>query len=210
MQEKAKRKKGTNRPNTLRKLTNTMDRDILEERKTIRRGLALFKAFAKTLALLGILVLVVFLWFFFGYWRPYEDKQVVDFKNQFGIQLPHGAQVLYSESDFGWMGDGYAVLAVAIPPEEMPAVERQVAGSWSELPTPMKFASPLYERGLAFMDEEAATWFRCFQQSGCYRVQNRKGLPLRGDIHGDDSFNDIAWAVLDTEENRLYYLTWKM
>ncbi|QAT51075.1 hypothetical protein EQM14_15580 [Caproiciproducens sp. NJN-50] len=161
------------------------------------------------LSLTGVLLLasVLLIWHHFST-KP--DQRILDFQNDLLFQVPGKPEIVFSKKDYGFT-DGDLFDLFQLSSDEMKtALGKNNMADWSRLPMKPYLVDGLLEQLAGSTDEAARAYYRQYlsAESGYYRIQNDKKLPVAPLSFWDKAYGHISGAVIDTKENRICYFRW--
>jgi hypothetical protein len=161
----------------------------------------------KTKIIISVFGIVIVLIILFSLFRT--NKEVKMFEEEFGLSLPAETNIIFSESDYGAMGDGTRLYIYQIGSDDMKKLVRQnELNNWYKLPFNNKLSVELRERVDGLSNKKIANAIKFDLQKGYYIVKNRYNKPLKGYDFSDLSYNNIIIGVIDLEKDKIYLYTW--
>lgn len=156
-----------------------------------------------TLIVIGVLTLLIFLLF------SGESKEIRRFEEEFSLNLPDNAEVVFSEDTHGAMGDGASLYIYQLDKEEMSRFLNQSnIANWSYLPLESQLFIKLSDIIKGVSGERIAVSLDLGSQKGYCLIKNRYNLPLKFYDFQDISFNNVIIGKIDLDSNKIFYFTW--
>lgn len=160
--------------------------------------------------IIGIIAVIFILitWFVL---QPKTDKRIQWFEDEFGLNLPKDTEIVFSQDDYGAMGDGYRLYVYQLTPNGMNTLlNYKKLGNWSALPIKDKMAKGLYEQIDGLSNSKITHAIDLNTKNGYYIIKNRYNKPLGGYDFQDESYYNVIIGIIDTKNNKIYYCTWDM
>lgn len=168
-----------------------------------------------------LILLVLFIWGDAYYQSVQPPKELERFEAQFYMKMPQDAGVVFSERDYGWMGDGHLLYIYQLNAGDMEAFLQQGAlNGWSELPVSKKWGKELEGSIDTFFSAEAKAEMNLKSRRGYYIVKNNTD-PFREkqnyaqrayekERYGwdYDLLNNVAVGMVDLVTNKVYFYKW--
>ena len=160
-----------------------------------------------TISLIVVIIASACIWFYFS------TEEIRRLETRLGISLPLDTQVLFSEDDYGAMGDGYSLTIYRMGANELQKlIQQNHLDLWPQLPIDKSLSAAVYKRlsGIAIGKEKTADLLDLNATYGYYMIKNRHGRPLAQCDEHDRYFSNIIMSINDCKTNTIYLLTWDM
>lgn len=159
---------------------------------------------------ISLMIFTILLWYGLSV-KP--DGRIQEFQEEFDLTLPNGTKLIHSEKNYGAMGDGFSLYLYQLPPDEMNSfIKDNTFSCWHPLPFGAPLVKLINERVHSFTTADSVRKINFDIQNGYYIFRNSSlpTIPLHPDDPKPQSYSNIVFAVLDIENNRIYYCTWDM
>ncbi|WP_438347789.1 hypothetical protein ACP8HI_19260 [Paenibacillus sp. FA6] len=158
-----------------------------------------------------IAVLILFVIF---YRAPLKErKEMKSFYSKLGVHLPKDTSILFSESSYGALGDGYHLYIYQLnSKEDMKDLLSQVPlRNWFELPLPTDVSDPLLKNIRGITSPEIASLLPLEATNGYYTMKNNRtnALITSRDVF-DFSYHNVFIGIADLENNKIYIFEYNM
>ncbi len=146
-------------------------------------------------------------------WFYTSTKEIRRFESRLGISLPLDTQVLFSEYDYGALGDGCSLTIYHLDPDELQKlIELNKLYLWPRLPIDQTLSAGVYKRvsGIAKGKTETANLLDLNADYGYYIIKNRHSKPIAQYDEHDRNFRNIIMSIINCRTNTISLLTWDM
>lgn len=137
-----------------------------------------------------------------------RNKEIKKFYNSFGVELSKDTKVIYSESVFGWFGDGEGLIIYEVSPREMKQIiEHNSILDWLSLPVSKVTYDKLYKK-IGIDSQEIKQHLNLDNEQGSFTVIDRFGssntkLTIRENIDSF-KFENFTLGIINIKENKIY------
>jgi len=163
----------------------------------------------RILTIIGIIILILIIWYAL---IPKTDKRILRFEDEFGFNLPKDTKIIFSDSDYGSMGDGIRLYVFQLTASEMkPLITYKKIGGWYPLPINKEMAEGLHQHVDGLSSSRLTNKIDFNIQKGYYIIKNSTyNRPLLKYNFDDQSYYNVVIGMIDTQKNLIYFCTWDM
>lgn len=144
-------------------------------------------------------------------WLYISTKEIRRFETRLGISLPLDTQVLFSEYDYGAMGDGSSLTIYRLNPDELQKlIQQNHIDHWPQLPIEQTLSTGIYKRfsGIAKGKINTANLLNLNADYGYYMIKNKHDKPLGQYDERNKNYFNIILGIINCKTNTIYLLTW--
>lgn len=149
--------------------------------------------------------------FFALFWLFFNgtNRDMNNFYNEFGVNLPEDASVIYKEVAFGAMGDGESLVIYSVSSKSMEGFTKKgIIRSWAQLPINKGLYTELH-RKIGIDNKEIAKHMNLGWQNGYYYIKDRfmsYNPKLKAQLDFEyHKLHNFSIGIIDVKENNIYF-----